>query len=207
MLIEEERTTRYAAQVARYDRSHARWLRHAGGEAQCAFEGAAAALLRPGMALLDAACGTGTVARRLLAGVDGSVELTLLDAEPGMLDLCSDLPARRLSGRIEAMPLPDDSFDLVTCAWGIETLDDPRPALGEFLRVARPGAAICIVFCAERPARSLWGEALRHSIEWRGLGRFLDGPLVMAAAATLGARDIRALHCTGPAAAVLFRAA
>ena len=116
MLIEEERATRYAAQVARYDRSHARWLRHAGGEAQCAFEGAAAALLRPGMALLDAACGIGTVARRLLAGVDGPIDLTLLDAELGMLNLCTDLPATRTPGRIEAMPLPDNSFDLVTCA-------------------------------------------------------------------------------------------
>lgn len=37
-----------------YDRLHARWLRHAGGEAQSAFEGAVIALVRPGVRILDA---------------------------------------------------------------------------------------------------------------------------------------------------------
>ncbi|MBM7069134.1 methyltransferase domain-containing protein [Actibacterium sp. 188UL27-1] len=80
---------------------------HGFGEAQCAFEGAAAALLRPGMAVLDAACGAGVVARRLLAGLDGPIDVILLDAAPAMLDQCRDIPARRLIGRIEALPFPD----------------------------------------------------------------------------------------------------
>ncbi|QBF33890.1 class I SAM-dependent methyltransferase [Thalassococcus sp. S3] len=198
-------TSIYDQLSGRYDRAHDRWLRHAGGEAQCAFEGAATALLRPSMTVLDAACGTGTVARRLLRAIDGRITLTLLDASPKMLEHCADIEARRIRGLIQNIPLPGDTFDLVTCAWGIETLPDPTPALAEFLRVCRPGGFVCLVFCADRPARSITGEFLRHRIAGRGLGAFLCGASILRTARTLGARNIRPLHCTGPAAAVLFQ--
>jgi hypothetical protein len=45
---------RYGGIATAYDRLHARWLRHAGGEAQSAFEGAVIALVRPGVRILDA---------------------------------------------------------------------------------------------------------------------------------------------------------
>lgn len=100
----------------RYDRSHGRWLRFAGGEAQCAFEGAATALLRPGMRILDAGCGTGTVARRLLRKANGPVELVLLDASVKMLAKCHDIPATRTTGCMKNLPFEMDHFDLLTCA-------------------------------------------------------------------------------------------
>jgi len=196
---------RYDRLSETYDRSHARWLRHAGGEAQCAFEGAAAALLRPGMRILDAACGTGTVARRLLAGVEGAAQLTLLDASPDMLTQCNDLQADRVQGRIEDLPFPNAYFDLVTCAWGIETIGDARLAIAEFVRVCRPGGHVCLVFCADRPVRSWLARVLRTAITRRGLGRFLDAASVMRAGAQCGAVMAQPLHCTGPAAAILLR--
>jgi len=195
----------YADHYAQYDRSHARWLRHAGGEAQCAFEGAAAALLRPGARMIDVACGTGVVARRLLAGVNYPVDLTLLDASKGMLSYCADLPARRVLGRLEELPFPAQSFDLVTCAWGIETVESARTALQSLLRICAPEGAVCIVFCADRPARSLWAQGMRTMITYRGLGQFLDVPAVTRAAKDAGAVEVRWLHCTGPAAAALIR--
>jgi ubiquinone/menaquinone biosynthesis C-methylase UbiE len=112
-----------------YSKSHARWLRFAGGEAQCAFEGAVTALLRPGMRMLDVACGTGTVARRLLDGSNGDFDLVLLDASQRMLNKCRDIPANRVTGCMKNLPFETDNFDLLTCAWGIETLDDPGLAL------------------------------------------------------------------------------
>jgi len=187
-----------------YARSHARWLRFAGGEAQCAFEGAVTALLRPGMRMLDVACGTGTVARRLLNGANGNVDLVLLDASQRMLNECRDIPAKRLIGCMKTLPFKVDSFDLLTCAWGIETLDDPTPALAEFVRVTRPRGHVCLVFCADRPSRSLIGRALRHQVTNSGRGMFLSQKNMRDFAEAAGARRVQMLHCTGPAAAMIL---
>ena len=164
----------YDRAAGSYDRSHDRWLRYAGGEAQCAFEGAATALLRPGMSMLDAACGTGTVVRRLLNGSRGKIDIALLDVSRQMLDQCHDIAARRVLGRMEDLPFADNSFDLVTCAWGLEVLNDPDPALREFVRVARADGRICLVFCAERPAGSMLGTLFSAHIRHSRRGRFLD---------------------------------
>ena len=146
---------RYNRLSDQYDRSHARWLRHEGGEAQCAFEGAAAALMRPDLSMLDVACGTGATIRRLIASAGAPSDLMLLDASQRMLDRCADLPGGRVKGLMQRLPFRADRFDLVTCAWGIETLDHPDPALAELVRVTRPGGHICLVFCAERPVRTI----------------------------------------------------
>ncbi|MEM9795504.1 MAG: methyltransferase domain-containing protein [Pseudomonadota bacterium] len=193
----------YDARAHDYADAHARWLRHVGGEAQCAFEGAAAALLQPGSKMLDAACGKGTVARRLLAGIAGRIDLVLLDAAPRMLAECHDIPARRITACMTDLPFGPNQFDLVTCAWGIEVLDDPRPALREFIRVTRPAGHVCIVFCADRPAQSFVGRALRRHISRSGRGRFLDHEMLREFAIATGARHVQTLHCTGPAAAMI----
>lgn len=187
-----------------YSKAHARWLRFAGGEAQCAFEGAVTALLRPGMRMLDVACGTGTVARRLLKGSNGDFDLVLLDASQRMLNKCRDIPANRVTGCMKSLPFEADDFDLLTCAWGIETLDDPGPALKEFVRVTRPDGQVCVVFCADRPSRSLVGRALRHKVTYSGRGAFLNHTRMRDFAEAAGARRVQALHCTGPAAAMIL---
>ncbi len=56
----------YYKLAPRYDKLHHRWLRHAGGEAQAALEGLVRALATPNSRLLDAGCGTGNLARRLI---------------------------------------------------------------------------------------------------------------------------------------------
>lgn len=189
-----------------YDRSHARWLRVAGGEAQCAFEGAVSALLRPGMVMLDAACGTGALARRLQVSAAGSFQLTLLDASQNMLKHCRDISACRVHGRMEAMPFRTASFDIVTCAWGLETVGQPSLALAEFLRVVRPGGAICLVFCADRPSKSIWNWAARRHVETTSRGRFLNGEEVQEMLRSLGVQSVQVLHSTGSAAAMIVRA-
>lgn len=194
----------YNAIADTYSRSHARWLRYAGGEAQCAFEGAVTALLRPGMRMLDVACGTGTVARRLLSGTNGNIQLVLLDASPRMLDQCKDIPAERHVACMNDLPFQAESFDLLTCAWGIETLADPRNALAEFVRVTRTGGFVCLVFCADRPSRSLIGRALRHNVSQSGRGKFLSHSNLYARSQDVGARQVQLLHCNGPAAAMIL---
>ena len=194
----------YDAMSGSYDRSHLRWLRFAGGEAQCALEGAVTALLHPGMMVLDVACGTGVMARRLLRGAQGAIGMVLLDASAQMLKTCSDIPAQRVQGCMTRLPFDANRFDLLTCAWGLETQDDPQTALNEFVRVTRPGGHICLVFCADRPARSILGTALRHRISATGRGRFLDHTAIRAQGLRAGATTVRVLHCTGPAAAMIL---
>lgn len=194
----------YDAGARGYRNAHARWLRFAGGEAQCAFEGAATALLKPGDKMLDAACGAGSVARRLLAETAGDVDLVLLDASARMLDKCRDILAERIEGCMTNLPFEKDKFDLVTCAWGIEVLRDPRPAIHEFVRVTRPKGHICVVFCADRPARSLIGRALRSHVSQSGRGQFLDHTTIKSFAIAAGSRHVQLLHCSGPAAAMII---
>lgn len=194
----------YDAGARGYGNAHARWLRFAGGEAQCAFEGAVTALLKPGDKMLEAACGTGAAARRLLAETAGDVDLVLLDASAKMLAKCRDIPAALIAGCMTELPFEADDFDLVTCAWGIEVLRDPRPAIKEFVRVTRPQGHICLVYCADRPVRSLIGRALRSHVSHSGRGRFLDHAMLKTFAAAAGARHVQTLHCSGPAAAMII---
>lgn len=194
----------YDASAEDYSRAHARWLKYAGGEAQCAFEGAVTALLRPGMRLLDVACGTGTVARRLISETIGDIEIVLLDASPKMLAHCRDIPATRLTACMKNLPFETDAFDLLTCAWGIETLIDPRPALGEFVRATRPGGHVCLVFCADRPSQFLIGRALRHNVSRSGRGNFLSHTNLHKLARQAGVRHVQMLNCSGPAAAMIL---
>ncbi|WP_424944395.1 methyltransferase domain-containing protein [Aliiroseovarius crassostreae] len=194
----------YDALADRYDQAHRRWLRYAGGEAQCAYEGAATALLRPNSTVLDVACGTGKVSRRLLRRTAGDVQLVLLDNSEKMLRSCKDIPARRVLGCMMDLPFQSDQFDLLTCAWGVETVERPDLALAEFTRVTRPGGHICLAFCADRPAQSLMGSALRYCVSRRGRGRFLNHENLRDLALDVGARSVQTLTCSGPAAAMIL---
>jgi ubiquinone/menaquinone biosynthesis C-methylase UbiE len=195
----------YDRLAPRYDRLHARWLRHAGGEAQAALEGAVRALLRPGMTLLDAGCGTGRLARALIAEGVPSAGTTLLDPSEAMLRRCADLPVRRVVGRLERLPFADGAFDIVTCAWAIETAARPEAALAELCRVVRPGGTLCLVFCADARGGGLAARLMRWSVERRGAGRFLHPGMVHDALVAASGVAPRWLPCRGPAAACLVR--
>ena len=106
-----------------------------------------AAALRPGERVLDVACGTGIVARlaaeRVLPG--GTVEG--LDANPGMLAVArkvapSDAPIAWHEAPAEAMPLPDEGFDVVLCGMGLQFFSDRQAGLGEMRRVLVPGGRL-----------------------------------------------------------------
>lgn len=193
----------YEALAPRYDTLHGRWLRHAGGEAQSAFEGAAIGLLRPGMVIADIGCGTGEFARLLLSAGDYDIALTLVDASAAMLAHTADMPARRLKAAMERLPIEDGSLDLVTCAWALETSPEPEAALSELLRVTREGGTVLLVFCAERHGIGPVAALMRRALLRRGTGRFLDRGQVNALLAGFGAVRIRHVPCAGPAAVVV----
>jgi SAM-dependent methyltransferase len=90
---------------------------------------------------LDAACGTGRHAAHLTTL---GYHVIGVDTTEGMLDVArAKLPGADLRrGRLEALPLDDESVDLVTCALALTHVEDLEPVFREFARVLRPGGWI-----------------------------------------------------------------
>lgn len=195
----------YEILAPRYDRLHHRWLRHAGGEAQAALEGLVRALATPNSKFFDAGCGTGNLARTLIAEGMSPNLMTLLDPSAAMLARCADIPVPKIQGRLEALPFEDGAFDLVTCVWVLETVPDPFPALTELCRVVRAGGALCLAFCADEPARGIVDGLMRQALLNRGTGRFLSRSRLMQAIESFEEFEVRAIPSQGPASTLLAR--
>jgi SAM-dependent methyltransferase len=88
---------------------------------------------------LDLATGTGLIARAL-ARLDGFV--IGVDFSPGILRI-ADTQSKRdiqfVSGDAHKLPFKDQCFDLVTCGVSLSHFLDVTAALGEVLRLLRPG--------------------------------------------------------------------
>jgi ubiquinone/menaquinone biosynthesis C-methylase UbiE len=109
--------------------------------------------------VLDAACGTGVVARAAADRVapDGSV--TGVDLNPAMLAV-----ARRVApgidwqqGDVAALPFPADAFDVVTCQAAVFFFPDLTGALAEMGRVVRPGGRVVVQSFSTLSAQPAYG--------------------------------------------------
>jgi SAM-dependent methyltransferase len=90
----------------------------------------------PGMAILDAGCGSGRMMVELAEY--GSVHGVELD--PGAARVARDRGVGEIrEGRVEELPWGDASFDGITCLDVIEHTADDRLALEELRRVCRAG--------------------------------------------------------------------
>ena len=185
-----------------YDRLQKRFLRFSGGSAQAAFEAVVTTLLKPNMTILDAACGTGRLARHLLS-LEPSVQITLLDAAPAMLQHSCTLQVRRIHGSLGVIPLDNESVDLVTCAWSIETVPDAVCAVSDLFRIVRPGGHLCLVFCAQNTSTNLLDRFFIRSIKLRKTGIFLDPESIEQSLIKTGRCRIRRMNCVGPVAVIL----
>lgn len=101
--------------------------------------------VRAGQRVLDVACGTGVVsvtAARLGAHVTG------LDLTPELLDRAREnsriagVEVTWHEGDVEHLPFGDASFDVVLSQFGHIFAPRPEVAIGEMLRVLRPGGTI-----------------------------------------------------------------
>jgi SAM-dependent methyltransferase len=97
----------------------------------------------PGDRVLDIGCGTGAFLR---LAADRGAEVFGLDASEALLDVARErVPGADLRvGAMEALPYPDDAFDLVTGFNSFFFADDIVAALREARRVAKPGATVVI---------------------------------------------------------------
>jgi ubiquinone/menaquinone biosynthesis C-methylase UbiE len=109
---------------------------------------------------LDAGCGEGFVARRIIDAVPG-ITLTGCDVSGAAREIAASAnpEARFVAGSVVELPFPDRSFDVVGCFEVLEHLPDdlPRRALSELARVARQAVVLSVphepMFCLANAAR------------------------------------------------------
>src|SRR5258708_18744611 len=110
------------------------------------------AQLRPGLRVLDLASGVGDPALSIAAKVTPSGRVTATDLGPGMISLAEELARKKGLTNIEfreasaeSLPFADESYDALTCRFGIMFFPDLPRALRECLRVLKPGGRVVFV--------------------------------------------------------------
>jgi len=107
----------------------------------------ATAQVKPGDRVLDLAGGTGDIAALIKERVGDEGAVVLGDINAGMLSVGRDRLTNRglvagldyVQCNAEALPFPDQSFDLVTIAFGLRNVTDKDAALREMYRVLKVG--------------------------------------------------------------------
>jgi len=124
----------------------------------------------PGQVVLDVATGTGPVAIAAARAVGPDGRVVGVDLSSGRLALARrNVSAAALAnvdlllGDAERLCFPGDTFDVVLCSSSLAWLPDPRGALAEWRRVARPGGIVGFSCFAETafPTSALLRAALR----------------------------------------------
>jgi demethylmenaquinone methyltransferase/2-methoxy-6-polyprenyl-1,4-benzoquinol methylase len=121
---------------------------------------------RPGETVLDIAAGTGTSSEPFAAA---GVNVVPADFSLGMLRVGNRRRSDLGFTAADAMRLPfaDDSFDAVTMSFGLRNVASVPTALGEFLRVTRPGGRLVVCEFSQpvNPAfRKVYSEYLMRSL-------------------------------------------
>jgi SAM-dependent methyltransferase len=137
------------ATVAAWRKWHAQIAAFTRGATEAILE---AAHLRPGMRVLDLACGVGDPALSMAAKVAPAGRVTATDFGPGMMSLAEELARKKGIANIEfreanaeSLPFPDESYDVLTCRFGVMFFPDLPRALRECLRVLKPGGRAAFV--------------------------------------------------------------
>ena len=140
--------------------------------------------LKPGMRMLDVACGPAlmTQCARDIVGPSGSV--IGLDPSIGMLreaqkGSCDQL----IRGVGERLPFPDATFDFLSMGYALRHVSDLRAAFLEYRRVLRPGGIVLLLDIC-RPRSSLVLSLSRF---------YIKTVLGIIFAASTGNRDMKTL--------------
>ena len=106
--------------------------------------------LRPGLRVLDAGCGPGSITVGLATAVAPG-EVVGVDLAPSVLDQARQRAAaaglrnvRFQSASVLQLPFEDHSFDIAFAHTLLEHVGDPPAALAELCRVVRPGGLVAV---------------------------------------------------------------
>lgn len=119
--------------------------------------------LKPTDMVVDVACGTGDLALRFIAakaraaiGVDFTYEMLPLARSKSVIGN-GQSAIQYINADAQALPLPDQSADVVSIAFGVRNVQDPLAALREFRRVLRPGGRVIVLEFSLPTSRILRG--------------------------------------------------
>ncbi|AJM78157.1 bifunctional demethylmenaquinone methyltransferase/2-methoxy-6-polyprenyl-1,4-benzoquinol methylase UbiE [Rathayibacter toxicus] len=109
----------------------------------------------PGERILDVAAGTGTSSASLARS---GAQVIAADFSVGMIAVGRRRHAHNthlefVDANALNLPFEDNSFDAVTISFGLRNVAQPRAALAEFYRVAKPGGRIVICEFSTPPVR------------------------------------------------------
>jgi demethylmenaquinone methyltransferase/2-methoxy-6-polyprenyl-1,4-benzoquinol methylase len=140
-----------------------------------AVERVADVMEQPGARVLDLCCGTGDVLLSLEAR-RGSAVLGSDFCHPMLLEAQDKIVARGMRSPLFeadalALPLREDSLDLITVAFGFRNLANYKSGLKEFARVLKPGGVLALLEFSKPPNRvfgTLYGFFSTRVLPWVG---------------------------------------
>ncbi|PTB83205.1 bifunctional demethylmenaquinone methyltransferase/2-methoxy-6-polyprenyl-1,4-benzoquinol methylase UbiE [Pseudidiomarina aestuarii] len=109
--------------------------------------------VRSGMKVLDLAGGTGDLTAQFSRRVGPTGEVVLADINEAMLEVGKD-KLRNLGivsnvsyqqANAEELPFEDDTFDIITIAFGLRNVTDKQKALESMHRVLKPGGRLLVL--------------------------------------------------------------
>jgi demethylmenaquinone methyltransferase/2-methoxy-6-polyprenyl-1,4-benzoquinol methylase len=137
---------------------------------------------KPGQTILDVAGGTGDIALRCWKRTKGEADIIVCDLNPAMLTegrakaidqgiLPSNKKISWITGNAEDLPVPSNSVDTYSIAFGLRNVTRIDKALSEAARVLKPGGRF---FCMEfspgvtSKLKPLYEQYCLHILPWLG---------------------------------------
>jgi len=174
--------------------------------------------------ILDICTGTGDLALAYCRRTRGEVEVVGSDFCPQMLEVGEKKKARsRHAGRLrfveadaQQLPFEDDSFQIVSVAFGLRNVQDTDQGLAEMVRVCQPQGRVAVLEFSEptwQPFKACYGWYFRNVLprlgQWiarndedaynylpESVGQFPSGTALLERMSAAGLKEVRLKRLT-----------